>query len=90
MLDNLSTYVYIHLLKYTVQFFSNLHPPWNDTKKAPKKKLRGSYVNIHAEVSSIIPSLDLTLPLPLCTLAIMHQLYMHKARRLIKSYYILL
>ena len=43
----------------------------NDTKEAPKKKLRGSYVNIRAEVSSIIPSLD-TLPLPLCTLAIMH------------------
>ena len=57
----------IRLLKYTVQFFSNLHPPWNDTKEAPKKKLRGSYVNIRAEVSSIIPSLD-TLPLPLCTL----------------------
>ena len=52
-----------------VQFFSNLHLPWNDTKEAPKKKLHGSYVNIRAEVSSIIPSLD-TLPLLLCTLDI--------------------
>ena len=52
---------------YFIKFPAYIRHGRSDSKEVLKKRLRGSYVNIRAEVSSIIPSLD-TLPLPLCTL----------------------